>query len=26
LSIYGIVNRMAQGLTKRLSGQDVILA
>lgn len=26
LSIYGIVNRMAQGLAKRLSGKDVILA
>jgi choline dehydrogenase-like flavoprotein len=26
LSIYGIVNRMAQQLAKRLSGQDVILA
>ena len=25
LSIYGIVNRMAQGLVKRLTGQDVIL-
>ena len=26
LSVYGIVNRLAQGLAKRLSGQDVILA
>ncbi|TWO70749.1 FAD-binding protein [Caenimonas sedimenti] len=26
LSIYGIVNRLAQGLAKRLSGRDVILA
>lgn len=26
LLIYGIVNRMAQGLAKRLSGNDVILA
>jgi choline dehydrogenase-like flavoprotein len=26
LSIYGIVNRLAQGLAKRLAGQDVILA
>jgi choline dehydrogenase-like flavoprotein len=26
LSIYGITNRLAQGLAKRLSGQDVILA
>jgi choline dehydrogenase-like flavoprotein len=26
LSIYGITNRMAQGLAKRLAGQDVILA
>jgi choline dehydrogenase-like flavoprotein len=26
LSIYGIANRLAQGLAKRLSGQDVILA
>jgi choline dehydrogenase-like flavoprotein len=26
LSIYGIVNRLAQQLAKRLSGQDVILA
>lgn len=26
LSIYGITSRMAQGLAKRLSGQDVILA
>jgi len=26
LSIYGIVNRMAQGLAKRLGGRDVILA
>ena len=25
-SVYGIVNRLAQGLAKRLSGQDVILA
>ena len=25
-SIYGIVNRMAQGLAKRLTGKDVILA
>jgi choline dehydrogenase-like flavoprotein len=26
LSIYGIVNRLAQGLAKRIAGQDVILA
>jgi choline dehydrogenase-like flavoprotein len=26
LSIYGITNRLAQGLAKRLTGQDVILA
>ena len=26
LSIYGITNRLAQGLAKRLAGQDVILA
>jgi choline dehydrogenase-like flavoprotein len=26
LSIYGIVNRLAQGLAKRLGGRDVILA
>jgi hypothetical protein len=26
LSIYGITNRLAQGLAKRLSEQDVILA
>ena len=26
LSIYGMVNRLAQGLVKRLSGKDVILA
>jgi choline dehydrogenase-like flavoprotein len=26
LSIYGIVNRLAQALAKQLSGQDVILA
>lgn len=26
LSIYGITNRLAQGLAKQLSGQDVILA
>jgi choline dehydrogenase-like flavoprotein len=26
LSIYGITNRLAQALAKRLSGQDVILA
>jgi choline dehydrogenase-like flavoprotein len=26
LSIYGIVNRLATGLVKRLSGQDVALA
>jgi choline dehydrogenase-like flavoprotein len=26
LSIYGIVNRMAQGLARRLGGRDVILA
>jgi len=26
LSIYGIVNRLAQGLAKRLTGRDVVLA
>jgi choline dehydrogenase-like flavoprotein len=26
LSAYGIVNRLAQGLAKRLSGQDIALA
>ena len=26
LSVYGITNRLAQGLAKRLSGRDVILA
>ena len=26
LSIYGIVNRLATGLAKRLSGRDVVLA
>jgi hypothetical protein len=26
LSIYGIVNRLAQGLAKKLSGRDVTLA
>jgi choline dehydrogenase-like flavoprotein len=26
LSIYGIANRLAQSLAKRLGGQDVILA
>ena len=26
LLIYGIVNRMAQGLAKRLAGKEVILA
>jgi choline dehydrogenase-like flavoprotein len=26
LSVYGITNLLAQGLAKRLSGQDVILA
>jgi hypothetical protein len=26
LSIYGIVNRLAQGLALRLSGRNVILA
>jgi choline dehydrogenase-like flavoprotein len=26
LSIYGIVNRLAQGLAQRLGGRDVILA
>lgn len=26
LSIYGVVNRLAQGLAKRLSGKDVVLA
>ncbi|MBS0435651.1 MAG: GMC family oxidoreductase, partial [Proteobacteria bacterium] len=26
LSIYGIVNRLASGLAKRLSGRDVVLA
>jgi len=26
LSIYGVVNRLAQGLAKRLTGEQVVLA
>ena len=26
LSVYGVINRLAQGLAKKLSGQDVVLA